>query len=118
MTGPQASPSERRDNDRLPLRAYAQVDGQPSLEAHVLDISLTGIRIALLQEHGISPGEPLELVIEPDMLPQALAPLLPLTLKAKVVHLRQHILGLTCEPMEAADAQRLETLIAQLTRTA
>lgn len=87
--------SERRDSERLPLRAYALLEkNDQRLEAHVLDLSEQGARIALLQAHTVTQGDAIALTIEPDQLPDFIGAYLPLTLDAEVVHLKQHILGL------------------------
>ncbi|MDO3387904.1 PilZ domain-containing protein [Gilvimarinus sp. SDUM040013] len=109
------SSNERRDTERLPLRAYAELaHNLQRYEAHVLDISEQGARIALLVDHNITTDHEFTLVLEPQDLPDILSKYLPLTLTAKAVHIRQHILGIRCSPLHDQDAKRFAKLLAQI----
>lgn len=106
--------TERRNSVRLPLRAYAELShGSVRFEAHVLDISGQGVRIALLKAHPIDPGDDFTLVLEPESLPDRLSKHLPLTLKARAVHVLHHIIGAHCEPLQASDAERYRRLLTE-----
>ncbi|MDO6746419.1 PilZ domain-containing protein [Gilvimarinus sp. 1_MG-2023] len=106
---------ERRDYDRLPLRAYAELShATERYEAHLIDISQFGAKIALLVDHAINPGDDFTLTLEPENLPDALSQQLPLSLQAKAVHIKQHILGIRCQPADEADVERFNRLLSLL----
>lgn len=115
MTIEPSTDSERRDSERLPLRAYAQLaHNTQSFEAHVLDISEQGARIALLNEHSIQPDDEFSLRLEPADLPDIISEHLPLTLTAQAVHIRQHILGIRIQPQQESDAKRFAKLLTKI----
>lgn len=103
---------ERRQHPRLPLRAYAQLQyASKRWDAHVLDISATGARLALLSEHLLRAGDRLHVDIlldEDTPQPQQLH------LQGQLVHIREHILGYQFSPASAADGERLQQLLAEL----
>ncbi len=104
---------EKRHAPRLPLRAYAQVKhANHHWSAHILDISLTGARIAVLEEHPFTSGMGVKLTVEFIDTDSDSETLL---MHGLVVHSRDHIVGLDLEPNSTADRVLLEQLLNKLT---
>lgn len=106
---------DRRTHPRFPLRAFAELaNSHKEWAAHVLDISYTGARIALLDEYQLCAGDSIDLRLEiPEM--QVPAGVLPyLYLKGTLVHQQEHMLGIQYEPASSQDADLLKTLLTQL----
>src|SRR5690606_30857614 len=104
---------EKRQAPRLPLRAYAQIIASSQRwDAHVLDISPTGARIAVLREHPFNQGTGLKLVVE---FIDTASDSETLMMHGLVVHCQDHILGLDLEPNTTADRILLEQLLKKLT---
>ena len=106
---------DRRTYPRFPLRAFAELaNSHKEWGAHVLDISYTGARIALLDEYHLCAGDSIDLRLEiPEMqVPQGELPYL--HLKGTLVHQQEHMLGIQYEPASAQDAELLKTLLSNL----
>jgi c-di-GMP-binding flagellar brake protein YcgR len=105
---------ERRLHPRLPIRAYAQLQyGAEQWEVHLLDISLSGAKLALLDEHPLTSGARfnLHVTIEPEGLVSASIPQT-IELQATLVHLCEHLLGVEYRPVSKADSEALVRLLA------
>lgn len=108
-------PDDRREHTRYPLRAYAELGNSTNQwEAHLLDISYFGARVALLDEYQLSPGNAIRLRIEiPEKnRSEGMSPYL--NLRGKLVHQQGHMLGIQYEPMNDSDANLLDLLLANL----
>ncbi len=108
---------ERRQHPRLPLRAYAELQyANQRWDAHILDISATGARLALLSEHLLRTGDNLhvEILLDEDQQPPHQQPPQRLHLQGQLVHIREHILGYQFNPATEADAARLQQLLSEL----
>lgn len=108
---------ERRKNSRLPLRAHAEMQySSKKWEAHVLDISHSGARLAILSEHLLRKGDTLRVQILLDE-PEAGNPVKlasnkkSLNLHGKLAHVREHILGYEFQPDTPADKTVLDELL-------
>ena len=107
--------AERRVAPRLPLRAYAQVaTSDIHWDAHVLDISRSGARIALLREHNFTLGTGLKLTIE---FIDTASDSETLRLHGLVAHIKAHVLGLELEPDSTEDRIRLDRLLKVLSQS-
>jgi hypothetical protein len=109
--------TERRNSPRFPLRAYASVK-TPDNEwnAHLLDISATGARLAILDEHTLDIGDSLVLMLELEDL-NNLQPGKSLALTAKVVHLREHIVGILLIDLQTEQDQSLKLLLSEFAQS-
>lgn len=111
----QQTEKEKRHTQRLPLRAYAQIaHSNTHWDAHVLDISPTGARIAVLQEHPFTPGTGLKLTIE---FIDTASDSETLLMHGLVAHCKEHILGVELEPNSTADRVLLERLLVNLNQS-
>lgn len=107
------SEQEKRQAPRLPLRAYAQINhANERWNAHVLDISPTGARIAILEDHPFTSGMGVKLTVEFIDTDSDSETLL---LHGLVAHSRDHVVGLDLEPNSTADRILLERLLDKLT---
>lgn len=113
MTDPQTSaPDERRQHPRHLLRAYAQMQySSKTWEAHVLDISSSGTRLAILSEHLLRKGDALRVQILLDDLEGLDNPKKNLQLHGRLAHVREHILGFAFQPDTPADKKLLDDLL-------
>ncbi len=103
-------PQDQRRNPRLALRGYARLGySTRDWEAHLLDISVSGARLAVLDEHLLRPGDQVNLTFELDSQDTGGRRL---QLQAEVVHLREHILGVNYAPVTAEDRELLEEYLA------
>ncbi|MDQ2075985.1 PilZ domain-containing protein [Marinimicrobium sp. ABcell2] len=113
--------SERRESPRHPVRAHAYLEGAAnSLPVHLLDMSATGARLAVLEEHSLQPGDDVNLSIElEDIRTPNIKPLIDeqahkiLRLRGTLVHLREHMLGVEYRPLSGVDQVLLALLLAQ-----
>ena len=115
---PLETPEDRRKNSRFPLRAHAQMQySSKSWEAHVLDLSSTGARLAILSEHLLRRGDPLRVQIildeqAPDNTIKIRNPSKKsLNLHGRLAHVREHILGYEFQPDTPADKTALDELL-------
>jgi hypothetical protein len=103
-----------RQHPRFNLRAYAELQySSKKWEAHVLDISAQGARLALLGEHLLCKGDALRVHISVDTLhlhPNKKQ----LHLHGVLVHVREHIVGFKFQPDAPLDKEVLELLLAQI----
>jgi hypothetical protein len=110
ITMTQASnPLERRLHPRFPVRTYAQIHhADQRWEAHLLDMSMSGAKLAVLDEHSLVCGDSISLfvTVEPAVMATPSAPQT-LQLKGKLIHLCEHLLGVDYEPATAADKDLL-----------
>lgn len=108
---------ERRNSPRFPLRAYASVKTSDiEWNAHLLDISATGARLAILDEHELQIGDSLLLILELEDLdnPQ---PGKSLELTGKIVHLREHIVGILFTDLQTEQDQLLKILLSEFAQS-
>jgi hypothetical protein len=102
---------DKRLNPRFPLRAFAEMQySTKKWEANVLDLSVTGARLALLGEHLLRKGDALRVQILLDSL-ELNSTKKQLNLHGSLVHVREHILGYRFQPDTPADKELLEQLI-------
>lgn len=103
---------ERRKNSRFTLRAFAQMQySSKTWEAHVLDISSTGARLAILSEHLLRKGDALRVQIMLEEDAAISSDKKNLRLHGRLAHVREHILGYEFQPDTPADKSALEELL-------
>jgi hypothetical protein len=103
---------ERRRNSRFPLRAHAQMQySSKKWEAHVLDISSTGARLAILSEHLLRKGDSLRVQIVLDEQESSASAKKSLNLHGRLAHVREHIFGYEFQPDTPADKIALDELL-------
>ncbi len=108
---------ERRRHERLKLRAYAELQySSKGWEAHVLDISESGARLAILSEHLLRKGDALRVQILLEDLHGLAATKKSLNLHGRLAHVREHILGFEFQPDTPADKSNLELLLEYLSK--
>lgn len=103
---------DKRRFPRFPLRAYADLQYSTKIwEAHVLDLSESGARLALLDEHLLQKGDALRVHIDLENLNLVTSNKKRLDLHGRIVHVREHILGFEFQPDTPADKTLLYELI-------
>jgi hypothetical protein len=113
--------SERRESPRHPVRAHAYLEGPASSwSVHLLDMSATGARLAILDDHDLRPGDDVNLSIElEDVRTPDIQSVIDdqahklLRLKGTLVHLRDHMLGVEYRPISGVDQVLLALLLAK-----
>lgn len=107
--------ADNRRHPRYPLRAYADLRySTKKWEAHVLDLSETGARIALLGEHLLQKGDALRVHIQLDNINLVTSAKTLLNLHGRLVHVREHILGFEFQPDTPADKTLLYELLMHI----
>lgn len=106
---------ERRRQPRQPVRAYARLSySTREWETHLLDLSATGARLAVLGDHLLRPGDHVQLALDLSPWPDLAEQQSHLRLDATLVHLKEHILGLEHRPATEEDRSLLtQVLLAQ-----
>lgn len=106
---------EKRRYPRFPLRAYAELQySTKTWEAHVLDLSETGARLALLDEHLLQKGDALRVHIDLDNLSLVASDKKHLNLHGRIVHVREHVLGFDFQPDTPIDKTVLYELLMHI----
>ena len=99
------SASEQRESPRYRYRCYAKLCSTgESWPAHLLNISENGALIAVLCFHGLSTGDQIELTIELDAQED-------IELLGHIAHIKEHYVGIRCEPLGPENRQLLTDLI-------
>lgn len=110
-----SSDEDKRRHPRFPLRAYADLQySTKKWEAHVLDLSESGARLAILGEHLLQKGDPLRVHIQLDDINLLTSPKKILSLHGKLIHVREHILGFEFQPDTPVDKTLLYELLTQI----
>jgi len=96
---------DRRATNRITYRAhctmYTQFDAIP---AHLLNLSEHGALIAVLEEKDFEVGIRISLSIDVGNKETA-------TLKGTIAHVRNHFLGLECQPRSDEDIAKLNDIV-------
>lgn len=109
------SNEDQRRHPRFPLRAYADLQySTKKWEAHVLDISESGARMAILGEHMLQKGDPLRVHVQLDDVNLLTSPKKQLSLHGRLVHVREHLLGFEFQPDTPVDKTLLYELLTQI----
>lgn len=111
----------RRDSPRHPVRAYAALVHESGYwNVHLLDMSASGARFALLEEHELSPGDRITLTIElEDVRSPELGSVIDesahklMRLRGTVVHRREHMLGVEYQPVSEVDRILMAMLLSR-----
>jgi len=107
------SDNERRRHIRYPVRTYARLHhGNQQWETHLLDMSVSGARLALLDEHLLKAGDHVSLIVATDEISLAGESYQQIHLQGTLVHLREHLLGVAYEPASPRDEQLLNIYLA------
>lgn len=103
---------DKRRHPRFPLRAYADLQySTKKWEAHVLDLSEAGSRLAILGEHLLQKGDPLRVHIQLDDVHLPTSSKKQLSLHGRLIHVREHLLGFEFQPDTPADKTLLNELL-------
>jgi hypothetical protein len=109
------SDAEKRQHPRFPLRAYAELQySTKKWEAHVLDLSESGARLAILGEHLLQKNDPLRVHIQLDDINLITSPKKSLNLHGRLIHVREHLLGFEFQPDTPVDKTLLYELLTQI----
>lgn len=109
------SDADQRRHPRFPLRAYADLQySTKKWEAHILDLSESGARVAILGEHLLQKGDPLRVHIQLDEINLLTAPKKILSLHGRLIHVREHLLGFEFQPDTPIDKTMLYELLTQI----
>jgi hypothetical protein len=112
------SDDDKRRHVRYPLRAYAEMQySTKKWDAHVLDLSESGARMAILSEHLLRKGDTLRVHIQLDDMNLLTSPKKTLSLHGLLVHVREHILGFEFQPDTPTDKTLLYELLTQIENT-
>lgn len=112
LTPHQEPHEEKRRHARFPLRAIAELQySTKSWEAHVLDISESGARLVILQQHLLQKGDPLRVHIQLDELEMPTSNKKILNLHGRLIHVREQHLGFEFQPDTPADRNLLNELL-------
>ncbi|MFC3117251.1 PilZ domain-containing protein [Cellvibrio fontiphilus] len=105
-------PEDKRRHPRFPLRAYAELQySTKTWEAHVLDLSENGARLALLDEHLLQKGDALRVHVDVENLNLVASNKKRLDIHGRIVHVREHILGFEFQPDTPVDKTLLYELL-------
>ena len=100
--------NERRKSPRHEHRGHCTVTTPRKTQSgYIINLSETGALIALLDEHSLAIEENITLTIELDEGK-------PLTMYGKVAHIKEHLIGLQCEPSNDEDRVNLLKIIDEL----
>ncbi len=100
--------NDRRHAMRVQLRSHGNLttaDG--ALGAHLLNLSVSGALIAVIEPHQLTVGDAIKLDIELPSGDRA-------CLEGHVAHVNSHLLGLDCTPVTDEDAANIEKVVDQL----
>lgn len=103
---------EQRRYPRFPLRAFAELQySTKTWEAQVLDLSETGTRLALLDEHLLRTGDALRVHIDLENLNLVASGKKHLDLHGRIAHVREQVLGFDFQPDTPNDKTALYELL-------
>lgn len=109
------SDEDKRRHPRFPLRAYADLQySTKKWEAHVLDLSESGARLAILGEHLLQKGDPLRVHIDLEEINLLTSPKKQLSLHGRLIHVREHLLGFEFQADTPVDKTLLYELLTQI----
>ena len=115
LISPNLDENNKRRHPRFPLRAYADLQySTKKWEAHILDLSESGARLAILGEHLLQKGDPLRVHIQLDDLNLLTSPKKLLSLHGRLIHVREHLLGFEFQPDTPVDKTLLYELLTQI----
>ena len=106
---------DKRRFPRFPLRAYADLQySTKNWEAHVLDLSESGARLAILGEHLLQKGDPLRVHIQLEDINLVTSSKKSLSLHGRLIHVREHLLGFEFQADTPVDKTLLYELLTQI----
>lgn len=106
---------DRRQHPRFPMRAYAKLTrADQAWETHLLDMSLCGAKLAVLDEHSLQPGDKVNLAVDIEALQLESVNHKIIHLVGSLVHLREHLLGVEYQPASETDKQLLTLFLSQV----
>ncbi|HSX83814.1 MAG TPA: PilZ domain-containing protein [Cellvibrio sp.] len=109
------SDDDKRRHPRFPLRAYADLQySTKKWEAHILDLSESGARLAILGEHLLQKGDPLRVHIQLEDINLLTSSKKQLSLHGRLIHVREHLLGFEFQPDTPVDKTLLYELLSQI----
>jgi hypothetical protein len=109
------SDDDKRRHPRFPLRAYADLQySTKKWEAHILDLSESGARLAILGEHLLQKGDPLRVHIQLEDISLVTSSKKQLSLHGRLIHVREHLLGFEFQPDTPIDKTLLYELLSQI----
>ncbi|MFL0800919.1 MAG: PilZ domain-containing protein [Agarilytica sp.] len=98
--------SNRRNEERIPHRAYATlITAKNQYAAHLLNISRNGALIAVIHEHDLKSADEISLRVETEEIQ--------FELNGWVAHVRDHYLGMTGRPSNEKGRSQLDKFIAE-----
>lgn len=99
--------SEKRSAPRYPHRAYGKLFvGDRSFATHLLNISIGGALIAVIDEHRLQEDAEIVLQVDDDQGS--------FEMKGKIAHIKDHYIGLECSPPNDDDRDRISRLIEEI----
>jgi|SRR5687768_14398284 hypothetical protein len=109
------SDDDKRRHPRFPLRAYADLQySTKKWEAHIMDLSESGARLAILGEHLLQKGDTLRVHIQLEDISLLTSSKKQLSLHGRLIHVREHLLGFEFQPDTPVDKTLLYELLSQI----
>ena len=100
--------SERRQSERQDHRGYGTLTNtEGSWPVCIINISMQGALIAILEEHSIEEGMVITLQVE-------LANGSSVMMHGSVAHVKEHYVGLDCKPNDDQEQSALEALLREM----
>jgi hypothetical protein len=107
------SEQERRQHPRFAIRAYATLrHAESQWETHLLDMSMSGAKLALLDEHNLCGGDSVTLTVDIEGLSTEISQKV-IHLRGSLIHLREHLLGVEYQPVSDIDRQLLTLFLSR-----
>lgn len=99
---------ERRQSERLPHRGSGTlITPESAWSAHIINISMQGALIALVDPHDVCEEQVVTLQIKLNDGNSILT-------RGTVAHVKEHYIGLECLPSSEEDARRLKAMIMEI----
>jgi hypothetical protein len=112
ITSENTSAADLRRRPRFPLRAQAELQySTKTWEANILDLSEFGARLEIIGEHLLQKGDALRVHIQLEEMNLVTSSRKLLNLHGRLVHVREHLLGLEFQPDTPLDKTLLYELL-------
>lgn len=106
-------PEEQRTSTRFRYRCYATLEATNETWAgHLVNLSNKGALLAVIEHHRLKAGQALTVCIEVDQESGE-----ELSLKGIIAHVKEHYIGVRCEPLSNEDALKLSARLNTLKKT-
>ncbi len=102
---------ERRNGSRHIFRGYGTLAANNfNADIHLINLSHDGALIAVLDPHELKKETEITLTLDLDSLGQAI-------MQGKIVHLKEHFIGLECTPAKEEDIKKVSQALKGAAKT-